>query len=238
MRPEADVSAHSGELEAALGDAFEAYAGGALSRRALLERMGRLLAGGALAVPLLAAFDRAAASAGAPLTPPQIRKLFMLSLAEMSDRLEIQQNLWDYANAVDFREFDLLDRVFTADAQITYGDKLLSLAEAKRWLSNALNQPHVRGYYHLMGNMWIQVDGDTAQSRTRCLNPMEFLDAEGGARLWFNGIWYHWEHVRTDAGWRIKRRLVHAGESWRSFGWATPPFPADAIGPPPPPGTR
>jgi hypothetical protein len=42
----------------------------------------------------------------------------MLSLAEISDRLEIQQLLVDYSTAIDKRRFDDLDKVFTPDAYI------------------------------------------------------------------------------------------------------------------------
>jgi hypothetical protein len=42
----------------------------------------------------------------------------MLSLGEVSDRLEIQQLLVDYSNAIDLRRFDDLDEVFTPDAYI------------------------------------------------------------------------------------------------------------------------
>jgi hypothetical protein len=44
----------------------------------------------------------------------------MLSLAEISDRLEIQQLLVDYSAAVDNRRFEDLDNVFTPDAYIDY----------------------------------------------------------------------------------------------------------------------
>jgi SnoaL-like domain len=42
----------------------------------------------------------------------------MLSQAEISDRLEIQQLLVDYSTAIDSRRFDDLDAVFTPDAYI------------------------------------------------------------------------------------------------------------------------
>jgi hypothetical protein len=42
----------------------------------------------------------------------------MLSLAEISDRLEIQQLLVDHSTAIDQRRFDDLDKVFTPDAYI------------------------------------------------------------------------------------------------------------------------
>jgi SnoaL-like protein len=42
----------------------------------------------------------------------------MLSLAEISDRLEIQQLLVDYSTAIDQRRFDDVDNVFTPGAYI------------------------------------------------------------------------------------------------------------------------
>jgi hypothetical protein len=42
----------------------------------------------------------------------------MLSVQEISDRLEIQQLLVDYSTAIDNRRFDDLDKVFTSDAYI------------------------------------------------------------------------------------------------------------------------
>ncbi|MGA9676375.1 MAG: nuclear transport factor 2 family protein, partial [Mycobacterium sp.] len=44
----------------------------------------------------------------------------MLSLEEISDRLEIQQLLVDYSTAIDQRRFDDLDKVFIPDAYIDY----------------------------------------------------------------------------------------------------------------------
>ena len=40
------------------------------------------------------------------------------SLRELSDRLEIQDLLVDYSYAVDRRDWDSLDRIFTPDATI------------------------------------------------------------------------------------------------------------------------
>jgi hypothetical protein len=57
--------------------------------------------------------------AGEPIPGPAI--VFnqrMLSLAEISNRWEIQQLLIDYSTAIDQRSFDDLDRVFTPDAYI------------------------------------------------------------------------------------------------------------------------
>ena len=44
----------------------------------------------------------------------------MLDLQEISDRLEIQQLMINYSTAIDQRDFDKLDQVFTPDAYIDY----------------------------------------------------------------------------------------------------------------------
>lgn len=72
----------------------------------------------------------------------------MLSVAEISDRLEIQQLLVDYSSAIDQRRFDDLDRVFTPDAYIDYralGGIDGRYPKIKQWLSQVLgNFPVLR----------------------------------------------------------------------------------------------
>ncbi len=133
----------------------------------------------------------------------------MLSLEEISDRLEIQQLLIDYSTAIDTRRFDDLDRVFTADAYIDYramGGIDGRFGEVKAWLAEVL--PNFPAYAHLIGNVDVRVDGDTASSRTICLNPMVLGGAtEAGAQVLFCGLWYDDEFVRTPDGWRMTRRV-------------------------------
>ena len=62
----------------------------------------------------------------------------MLSLQEISDRLEIQQLLVDYSTAIDGRSFDALDAVFTPDAYIDYresGGVDGQFPQVKAWLA-------------------------------------------------------------------------------------------------------
>jgi hypothetical protein len=134
----------------------------------------------------------------------------MLSLAEISDRLEIQQLLTDYATAIDQRRFDDLDRIFTPDAHIDYramGGIEGPYPQVKAWLAEVL--PDFPAYCHLNGNVDIRLAGDTATSRTLCLNPMKLPDGgtDSGGQLLFLGLWYDDEFVRTPAGWRLTRRV-------------------------------
>lgn len=130
----------------------------------------------------------------------------MLSVAEISDRLEIQQLLVDYSSVIDQRRFDDLDRVFTPDAYIDYralGGIDGRYPKIKQWLSQVLGNFPV--YAHMLGNFSVRVDGDTASSRVICFNPMVF--AGDRQQVLFCGLWYDDDFVRTPDGWRIIRRV-------------------------------
>ena len=127
----------------------------------------------------------------------------MLSLAEVSDRLEIQQLLVNYSTAIDQRCFDDLDRVFTPDAYIDYramGGIDGMYPDVKAWLAQVL--PNFPAYAHLGGNFDIRLTGDTASGRTMCFNPMQL-----GSQVLFCALWYDDEFVRTPEGWRMTRRV-------------------------------
>ncbi|CAM4285808.1 hypothetical protein MB901379_01615 [Mycobacterium basiliense] len=130
----------------------------------------------------------------------------MLSLAEISDRLEIQQLLVDYSTAIDLRRFDDLDTVFTPDAYIDYralGGIDGRYPEVKKWLAQVL--PNFPVYAHMLGNFSVRIHGDIASSRVICFNPMVLgADQE---RVLFCGLWYDDEFVRTPDGWRMTRRV-------------------------------
>jgi hypothetical protein len=130
----------------------------------------------------------------------------MLSLEEISDRLEIQQLLVAYSTAIDNRKFDDLDQVFTPDAYIDYramGGVDGLFPGVKKWLSEVL--PNFPAYSHLIGNFDVKISGDTASSRILCFNPM-VLDAEQ-KQILFCGLWYDDEFIRTPEGWRMTRRV-------------------------------
>lgn len=134
----------------------------------------------------------------------------MLSLAEISDRLEIQQLLVDYSTAIDQRRFDDLDKVFTPDAYIDYtalGGIEGHYPEVKKWLAEVL--PGFPVYAHMLGNFSVRVDRDTASSRVICFNPMVLGGDSGtnGNQVLFCGLWYDDEFLRTPDGWRMTRRV-------------------------------
>jgi hypothetical protein len=135
----------------------------------------------------------------------------MLSLQELSDRVELEQLSVRYANAIDSGHWDELDQVFTADAYIDYR-KLGGIdgryPQIKKWLSEVLPKfPH---YCHLVGNIAVTVTGDTATGRTLCINPMDTPIPSGGSQVMFLGLWYHDKFTRTAQGWRMTERVEEA----------------------------
>ncbi|MFZ5706794.1 MAG: nuclear transport factor 2 family protein [Pseudomonadota bacterium] len=130
----------------------------------------------------------------------------MLSLQEMSDRLEIQDLITRYAYAIDEQDWNALDRVFTPDAVIDYtdlGGAKGSLSETKAYLAQAM--PTFPAFQHLSTTTRIDIDGDSARTKTILFNPM-VMNHEGEERVFFIGLWYNDELVRTADGWRIKHR--------------------------------
>ena len=136
-----------------------------------------------------------------------------LSLQEISDRMEIQDLLYHYADAIDQERFDDLYEVFAEDAHIDYsvfggsvGDREHTIAFLKKAMKMFPNTQHSNA------NAQIKVDGDRATGRVMCFNPQEIPLPGGGSQVFMLGLWYVDEYVRTSAGWRIRRRVEE--KSW------------------------
>jgi len=130
----------------------------------------------------------------------------MLSQQEISDRFEIQNLLVDYCNAIDGRKWALLDSIFTHDAIIDYteaGGAKGTLADIKAYLEKALKP--FSSMQHMLGLPSISIDGDIATARTAVYNPM-VIPQKGQPHVFFVGLWYCDELIRTDEGWRISKR--------------------------------
>ena len=139
----------------------------------------------------------------------------MLSLQEISDRLEIQDLVWRYSEIIDAKDFDKLrDDVFTPDAFIdysTFGGSKGDLETTIEFLHKAMKI--FPAHQHLNANIQVKLDGDppaqTATGRVMCFNPQELPAKEGEdeGHIFFCGLWYIDAYVRTDAGWRITNRV-------------------------------
>lgn len=122
-------------------------------------------------------------------------------LQAAADRIELGELLHRYAWAIDKWEWQLLDEVFTEDAEVDFssvgryvaGDSVLRGRDAiVTWLRDSIRPfPDV---LHFLSNQIVMLDGDEARITTY----MQVLHLPMG------GI-YHSLAVRTAAGWRIRR---------------------------------
>lgn len=131
----------------------------------------------------------------------------MLSAEEISDRLELQQLLIGYSEAIDRRRFDELDAIFAPDAYVDYratGGIEGRYPQIKSWLADVLPRYFV-AHAHMLGLPSLRITGDSATGRTFCFNPMVLKGEKRGVML--VGIWYEDEFARTPDGWRMTRRV-------------------------------
>jgi ketosteroid isomerase-like protein len=119
-----------------------------------------------------------------------------------TDRVEIEQVLIRYGNAVDDLAFDRLTDVFTPDVRATYGGGpwLTGLEEIFGHIGGLRN---FAASLHLFGNMEIDVDGDRARSTSRALTHL--IERDGTVHV--RALRYRDQLVRTPAGWRISERI-------------------------------
>jgi 3-phenylpropionate/cinnamic acid dioxygenase small subunit len=134
----------------------------------------------------------------------------MLSQQELSDRFELQDLVFHYADIIDSKQIDQLrSDVFTEDVHIDYsamGGSVGDLEETITFLKASLTNELFPNTQHLNANVQIKLHGDTATGRVMCINPMEMTIAEESTQTFFLGLWYVDEYRRTDKGWRICRR--------------------------------
>lgn len=139
----------------------------------------------------------------------------MLSQQEISDRFEIQDLVFHYADLVDQKKIQELRHVFTEDAFIDYsvfGGSVGDLETTLAFLESALTNELFPNSQHLNANVQVELAGDTAKGRVMCFNPMEMSMPDGGTQTYFIGLWYVDEYRRTADGWRINRRVEE--KSW------------------------
>jgi SnoaL-like domain len=143
-----------------------------------------------------------------------------VDLQEISDRMEIEGVLIRYTRGIDTGEWDLLDTVFTPDAEIDYtesGGIADTYPAVKSWLAEVLPAFFPKRM-HSLAQIAITFPGD-GEGRDEALatayfhNPMPMDDGHGGEKLVeFGGI-YHHTMTRTPDGWRSRR--LHEEVVWK-----------------------
>jgi 3-phenylpropionate/cinnamic acid dioxygenase small subunit len=125
-----------------------------------------------------------------------------MDLQTLADRIEINDLLTRYAHSVDTKDWALYRTVFTPDAFIDYesaggvkGDR----ETVAKWLEETMaGFPMTQ---HLVANIDVKLDGDTAKVRAMFYNPMGMPNGKN----FFCGGWYNHDLTRTPEGWRSTR---------------------------------
>ncbi len=129
-------------------------------------------------------------------------------MGDADDRFSIIAVLDRYAECLDQRDWDGLADVFTDDVEMDFTAWRASDLEGVR--------RNIRSFLdgcgpsqHLLGNYRIRLDGDTAESRCYCRVMHQGKGAHEG-KSYESWIEYHDELVRTESGWRSRRRVARA----------------------------
>jgi len=128
---------------------------------------------------------------------------------QTSDLLEIQQLIYHYAWLIDTRDFDGLDQVFAAGAEVHYnvfGGVKQAWPAVKDFLRMGLSLHRVT--QHQMSNPMVELDGDVASARSygNLVHVQELLD--GKPSYVVQHAIYHDTLVRRPEGWRITSRRL------------------------------
>jgi hypothetical protein len=133
-----------------------------------------------------------------------------MSLQYLLDRLAIQDTITRGCTAIDTRQPELFDQVFTEDAVIDYspiwgpGSYKSFRQWSKGWAEAA--SENFSGWQHLLSNMVVEIDGDTATAMTDFYNPI----IEKDQSVLHSYARFHDKLTRTPKGWRVSHRKVQA----------------------------
>ena len=132
-----------------------------------------------------------------------------MDIYEISDRMELEKLVTDYATAVDTKNFMEFNNLFTKDAHIDYtavGGISGNLQEIIHYLETALDP--FPNYQHLISNISLTLDGDSASGKVMCFNPMQAKDNQ----VFFLGMWYNDTYKKINDQWYISSRVEES--SW------------------------
>lgn len=124
-------------------------------------------------------------------------------------RRVIERLLTEYAWAVDTKEWDRLDAVFTPDAALDFrpvGGRAGTYADVKPWLERRMAR--YEALHHQLGNVRIDVSGEMARA-------LSYVRATHGHRVDGELVFFELGGVYEDEAceiggvWRLTRRTLH-----------------------------
>ena len=141
---------------------------------------------------------------------------------ELSDVREIIDVMNQYTTALDTRNWEMLEASMAPDGQADFGNLAgVGILDSPQALVDLCRRSlqDLRATQHLQGNYVVTVDGDTAQASCY-LQANHFQEGLPGGDTFV--VWgkYRDDFVRTEDGWRIKKRYldtVSAGGNMNLF---------------------
>ncbi|MFK8024375.1 MAG: nuclear transport factor 2 family protein [Ilumatobacter sp.] len=118
----------------------------------------------------------------------------------IADRLELHELPGRYGDAIDDRDWDGLDRIFTEDAVFDLSDLGVPLLEGLPEIKRFMDEDALHPKTHTMTNVYVDDTDDGVQLNFRIIA----LQAKGltGTASYYDEV------VKTDAGWRVTHRVV------------------------------
>ena len=133
-----------------------------------------------------------------------------LTLQQINDRIEIEELLARYSRALDYRQWEDLEAIFTVDGEFDAGGlgHPHGPAAIREMIEGTIG--HLDATQHLVGKSLIELDagGDSAEVRTYLISQHIRESAPGPVKHYFLGGEYYDRVVRTPDGWRIAYRRL------------------------------
>ncbi len=132
--------------------------------------------------------------------------------AEVADRLAIQDVLQRYGQALDEKDYALLDGVFAPGARLHYAMDTATDSTYPEMVDSFRRFLEVFWYtQHVFSHPVIDLEGDTARTTCRLIATHVQIPLDGGERpVWTVYGTYRDAWLRTPGGWRIRQRDFRA----------------------------
>ena len=126
----------------------------------------------------------------------------------VDDRIAIEELVTEYAWLLDHRKFDEVLSLFTEDAELKIrGQKVAGAEGLQAWLDQRASSQSSRSSQHQMSLLrLVPVDADVVEG-TAALVLHVAKSGSSGTYVDLVGE-YQDEYVRTDGGWRFRRRVL------------------------------
>ncbi len=117
-----------------------------------------------------------------------------------ADRLELHELPGRYGDAIDDRDWDRLDQIFTTDAVFDLTDlgapRLEGLDAIKRYMAEDADHPRT----HTMTNIYVDETAQGAKLRFRILALLP--ERRVGTASYYDDV------IKTPEGWRVQNRVI------------------------------